>query len=204
MPTQSIFALPDIHTDPAAREKAKDMLMDGRINVFYIEWAKPIDPQNLDKSFEGLNAGDASPTLKELTRLALDKGIPVVPVDIPPERVLAKLDEQSPDYAPHGQMSLFQDWGKAVRDTETAKLIGEDIKTRGPEAFALVLYGADHFKPKVDGDEVLAAPLDALIRKESGADVYKLNPAFGQVQAAAAPDAAGAAEQKEQTPVRRF
>ena len=181
MPDKSIMALPDIHSDPAARVKAREMLLDGHVGVFYIEWSKPIDPDNLDKTFEGLAPGDAKPTLKELTRLALDHGIPVKPVDIAPETVLQKLDAESPDYAPHGQLSLFQPWGQAVRDRETAQLIGNDMKDRADGTIGLVMYGADHFKPKIDDGKVLAGALDALIRDQGAADVYLLKPAFGQV-----------------------
>jgi hypothetical protein len=139
MPDKSIMALPDIHTDSAARQKAKEMLADGQIGVFYIEWSKPINPMNLDASFVGLNPNDASPTLKELTALAIHKGIPVVPVDMAPDQVLAALDKKSPEYAPHGPASLIQPWGEAVRDQYTAGAIADDMRDRGNGTVALLM-----------------------------------------------------------------
>lgn len=183
MPDKSIMALPDIHTDPAARQKAKEMLSDGQISVFYIEWSKPINPMNLDESFAGLNPGDAQPTLKELTALAIHRGIPVVPVDMPPDQVLATLDRNSPDYAPHSAASLIQPWGEAVRDEYTGRAIADDMRGRDNGTVALLMYGANHFNPKVDDGVVLAKPLDELIRGHGEADVYKLKLTYGQEQA---------------------
>lgn len=204
MPDKSVIALPDIHTDPAARLKAKEMLSGGEIGVFYIEWSKAIDPHDLKQSFAGLAEGDAEPTLKELTALAISKGIPVLPVDMPPARVLAALDMQSPTYAPHGAASLFQPWGEALRDQYTARVIGDDMRGRGDGTVALLMYGADHFKSKVDDGTVLAGPLDQLIRDQGAADVYKLKLTYGQAQASSSPPALdqdpSAKEQKKPGP----
>lgn len=182
--SKSIMALPDIHTDPAARQKAWDMLssVEHKPGVFYIEWSKPIDPSNLDASFAGLALGDARPTLKDLAALAISRGIPVVPVDMPAKMVKDKLDELSPDYAPHSDSSLFQPWGEAVRDVYTAKKIADDIGSRRDGTIGVLMYGADHFKPKRDGDTVLAESLDKLIRSHGEADVYNIKLTYGQEQ----------------------
>ncbi len=182
MPDKSIFALPDIHSDAAARLKAQDLLSDGQIKVFYIEWAKPIEPDNLGRTFADLAPGDAKPTLRDLTALAISKGIPVVPCDLAPEEVLKSLDKKSPDYAPHGQHSLYQPWGQAVRDEHAAKVIAEDIRGRGNGTVALLMYGSDHFKPRMDEGVMLSPPLDTLIRAAKTADVYMLKPTLGPAQ----------------------
>jgi hypothetical protein len=189
MPDKSIMVLPDIHSDPAARQKTSEMLKDGQIKVLYLEWSKPIDPGDLDRSFAGLAPGDARPTLKELAQIAIDRNIPVVPVDMPPAEVLRTLDTQSPAYAPHSEHSLYQPWGEAVRDKYTAEKIAEDIRARPDGTIALLMYGADHFKKKMDGDTELAGPLNKLIIEHREADVYMLKPQFGQIQPSAAPAA---------------
>jgi hypothetical protein len=199
MPDKSIMALPDLHTDSAARIKARDMMSEGQIGVFYIEWSKPIDPHNLDKTFEGMAPGDAKPTLKDLTQYALDRGIPVVPVDLAPDKVLKALDDQNPAYAPHSHHSLVQPWGEAVRDKYTAGAIAEDMSGRGKDTIGLLMYGADHFKPKKDGDEVLAESLDTLIRGHKVADVYTLKLTYGQDQPAAEVGGSGASQSTEQS-----
>lgn len=140
-----IRAIHDTHSEPKGRLLAQEWLNSGLIKVFFIEWSKPMTG-NLAECFTGLNSGDAHPNLKELAELCTSTDIEVVPIDLPVDKTLERLNGLGDGYT-YNELSVFQPWGKAVRDRHAATVVGDYMRSNpGAWDHALLLYGTDHFK----------------------------------------------------------
>ena len=147
--------------------------------------SRPIG-ENLDDTFQGLAGDDAEPSLRELTRLAIENDIDVIPVDSPREEVYRGLDFLDAFYGPHSRnidTSLFSDQGKAIRDMNAANAIGTYFEENNDGNIrALVIFGTDHFNrgevefKQTESDRKHIPPLHVLIEEESGREVIFENP----------------------------
>jgi hypothetical protein len=172
--SDTLLALPDVHSSPLARVTARNLINKGLVQRFFIEWNT--DAEGRDKKllnnvlaklvgasfetvmtelkngyFRGLS-GDAKPNLPELAALAASRGAQVVAMDMDPKKVIDAIEE---DEALHqgGMVSmswLFGPTGLKVRDefagSQIARFLLEGPQTTG----RLMLWGANHFEP--DGD----------------------------------------------------
>jgi hypothetical protein len=138
------------------------MLESGGIDVFFIEWAKPVRPDAIAASFAGV-AKDAEPSLQVLCAIAITRGIPVVSCDLTAEETVSRLDALNDGYGPYNQASAFQPWGKSMRDKHAAATIC-DYMSKSPkqDCRGLLMFGSDHFVAE-DGRNAL--PLNTLISK---------------------------------------
>jgi hypothetical protein len=167
---KNIFAIKDTHTDSAGRNRAKEILESGGINCFFIEWPLPINKNDLETSFIGLAVNDAHPNLKELTKIAIDKGIDVIPCDLTADETLKRLDALNDGYGPYSILSVFQAWGKEIRDENAAQIIARYIKeSQNGNCRGLVMFGADHFVMEKNRKK---QPLHKLIHEMSNVDCF--------------------------------
>jgi hypothetical protein len=145
---RTLFMIAEEHTDSAGRQKARELVESRQIAVFFMEWATPIDRENIPRSFIGLNPADAPPTLEELAQSCVDNGIAAVACDLSVEATLARLN--APPSAPgeYKESSVFQPWGQAVRDKYAAETIAAYLEEHFDVQSALLMFGADHFFPK--------------------------------------------------------
>lgn len=162
----SILAISDVHTSPDGRLLAKKLVESGAVQVFFMEWSKPIAVTDLAGSFSGLSLTDASPTLKDLATVCASKGIDVVSCDLTVDETVSRLDALNDGYGPYNPNSAFQPWGKAMRDKNAAETIRKYMDTHTSAwGHALLMFGADHFVAESDRN---APPLNQLIKEKIG------------------------------------
>lgn len=171
--TVNIFAIKDTHTESAGRERARSMILSGKISVFFIEWAVPIDSKNINENFKGLAKGDAEPSLKVLAGLALSKGIKVISCDLSADQTIHELNSLNDGFGPYSIHSVFAHWGKAIRDKHAAEVIKTYITSNPHTQNGLVMFGSDHF---IDHEDRGCPPLHKLIHSKVPAiDCYIIN-----------------------------
>jgi len=163
---KEILVVKDVHIESSGREQAKKILQSEKIDVFFIEWAKPIEKDKIKECFKGIAPADALPSLIELATLAISRGIDVVSCDLTVEETLKQLDALKDGYAPYKEFSVFEPWGESVRDKNAAEKIAGYMKIK-KECRGLVMFGADHFAAK---EGRIYKPLDVLIKEKTGID----------------------------------
>lgn len=188
-----VVALGDVHTNNNARVLTAQLLKTGKVKILFIEWpdvaglnqviGKLIGEradqetalQVLKKGnhFAGLSMTDASPSLIELTALAISLGIRVAACDLDKNETLQRITafRQIEEYPAPKISVLFDDEGLAVRDDYAATQIGRWLgKYRTGR---LVLWGDNHFR---DYDNRYLKPRHHLIKKPAERfDVLKNN-----------------------------
>src|SRR5262249_32919034 len=93
---------------------------------------------------------DASPTLLELTALAIAKRVPVAPCDTDPKDVMTEVSKRGQGGGPDGrsvsEFVLFADPGIKVRDEKTVVKIRHVMEKKGINQGLLMLWGDNHFR----------------------------------------------------------
>lgn len=165
---RTLYMIKDTHSEPDGRLKAEHLIESGAVGVYFMEWGKPIDPNDLRTSFTGLAKEDASPTLEDLAETCFANNVAVVPCDLTPEETIARLNELDPENTPFNALSVFQEWGQAVRDLSAADKIAEYLDNHPQVETALLMFGADHFKAsdyrKLSTINGTIPPLNELVR----------------------------------------
>lgn len=169
MTNHNVFAVKDTHSQPNGRQKALGIINGkdpkNKITAFFIEWANNIDPKNIEGSFTGLAQNDAHPNLIELTKAAINAGIEVIPCDLTAAATVKALNELNDGYGPYNDPSVFQPWGKAIRDQHVAEIVRNYLKAKPLPTNCLIMFGSDHFTAEADrklkGEAV--PPLNQLI-----------------------------------------
>ena len=166
-----VEAIKDTHTNSAGRKYAREMICMNKAQVFFIEWATPVYKENLNVAFEGLAPDDAEPNLAVLASLALNCGMDVISCDLSVQATIDRLNSLDDRYRPYGTTSVFQPWGKGIRDRYAAATISDYFKAHPRSKVGILLFGSDHF---VAEDGRNAPPLDELV-KELGIECNIVN-----------------------------
>lgn len=143
---RTLYMIRDNHSEPDGRREAQRLIESGSVAVYFMEWGQPIDQDHLGASFKGLAKEDASPTLEELARTCFEHKVAVVPCDLTPDETIEGLNKLDPENKPFNALSVFQEWGQAVRDLSAVDKIAEYLDTHPEVETALLMFGADHFK----------------------------------------------------------
>lgn len=164
--SMSLLALGDVHSNNNARTLTQRLIESGEVKVLFIEWPnfnqlneaiELMILEGLDQSqasmalrqgqyFATLSKSDASPSLLELTAIAISHRVKVAACDLSADQALSRIFQlrQIEEYDAPKDTVLFDDEGLAVRDDYAVTQIDKYSKLISNGR--LILWGDNHFK----------------------------------------------------------